>query len=317
MLADAGLLYPLEKAYKLKGWDIYEWAKQRASYSGTVYGVPDQVEEVIVYYNKDLVTEEPKTLDEFRQFAAELKVREIIPLAFGNREQYPASHLFSIGVSNLLGREGLDDIFYGDGRWDAPEVVEAIDLFFRNFVTSGYYPEGVNAITYNAANALFHSGKAGMLPTGTWLVPEIVQAVQDSEVGFFPFPSINGSGISPPAGVGAGLFVANGANNPQGAITFIDYLLQDATARLIVEKLNTIPAHPVDTKGLGVPDLFKQVLEDLSESPEAGAFGYNIDVLAPQEFNEVMYTGFREVISGARSPEEQAGVLQQAWTEAK
>lgn len=169
---------------------------------------------MIVYYNKDLVTEEPKTLDEFRQFAAELKVRGIIPLAFGNREQYPASHIFSIGVSNLLGREGLDGIFYGDGRWDAPEVVEAIDLFFRNFVTSGYYPEGVNAITYNAANALFHSGKAGMLPTGTWLVPEIVQAVQDFEVGFFPFPSINGSGISPPSGVGAGLFVANGANNP-------------------------------------------------------------------------------------------------------
>jgi ABC-type glycerol-3-phosphate transport system substrate-binding protein len=79
-----------------------------------------------------------------------------------------------------------------------------------------------------------------MNPTGTWLVSEIVQAVQEFEVGFFP--SIEGSGISPPAGVGTGWFVAKGANNPQEAITFIDYLLQDDTARLTIEVLNTIPA---------------------------------------------------------------------------
>ncbi len=113
------------------------------------------------------------------------------------------------------------------------------------------------------------------------------------------------------------MFVAKGARNPEGAVTFTDYLLEDSTARLIVEKLNTIPAHPVDTKGLSVPDLFKQVLEDLSRSPEAGSFGYNIDVLAPQNFNEVMYAGFQDVISGRRSPTEQAQALQEAWAEAK
>jgi raffinose/stachyose/melibiose transport system substrate-binding protein len=117
--------------------------------------------------------------------------------------------------------------------------------------------------------------------------------------------------------VGTGWFVAKDAKNPQGAITFIDYLLQDDTARLTIEKLNTIPAHPVNTTGLDVPELFKQVLDDLSEFPQAETFGYNIDVLAPQHFNEVMYTGFREVINGMRSPTEQAGALQLEWSEAK
>ena len=156
-----------------------------------------------------------------------------------------------------------------------------------------------------------------MLPTGTWLVSEIVQAVQDFEVGFFPFPSIDGSGISPPAGLGAGLFVAKEASNPQGAIEFIDYLLQGSTARLIIEKLNVIPAQPVDSKGLDVPELFREVLEDLSASPEAQSFGYNIDVLAPQNFNEVMFSGFQEVLDGTRSPAEQSAALQDAWARAK
>ncbi len=317
VLADAGLLRPLENAYKEHGWDIYDWAKRQATYEGTVYGVPDQVEEIIVFYNKDLVPEVPHTVEELRQISDELKGRGKIPLAFGNREQYPASHMFSIGTSNVLGREGLDDIFYGDGRWDTPEIEEAINLFFRDFVENAYYPKSPNALTYDGANALFYSGEAAMNPTGTWLVSEIVQAVQEFEVGFFPFPSIEGSGISPPAGVGTGWFVAKDAKNPQEAITFIDYLLQDDTARPTIEKLNTIPAHPVDTEGLDVPELFKQVLDDLSEFPQAAASGYNIDVLAPQSFNEVMYTGFRKVINGMRSPAEQAGALQLAWAEAK
>jgi raffinose/stachyose/melibiose transport system substrate-binding protein len=317
VLADAGLLRPLDNAYKEHGWDIFDWAKQQATYDGTVYGVPDQVEEIIVFYNKDLVPEVPHTVEELRQISDELKGRGKIPLAFGNREQYPASHMFSIATSNVLGREGLDSILYGDGRWDTSQVVEAIELMFRDFVESGYYSKHPNALTYDGANASFYSGEAAMNPTGTWLVPEIVQAVQEFEVGFFPFPSIEGSGMSPPAGVGTGWFVAKDAENPQEAITFIDYLLQDDTARLTIEKLNMIPAHPVNTEGLEVPELFKQVLDDLSEFPQAEAFGYNIDVLAPQNFNEVMYTGFREVINGLRSPAEQAGALQHAWAEAK
>src|SRR5918994_919096 len=300
VLADTGVVHPLERTY-----------------NGTVYGVPDQVEEIIVFYNKDLMPEEPQTLEELRRVAEEHKLRGTIPLAFGNREQYPAGHLFSMGASNLLGRQGLDDILYGNGRWDVPEVVRAIDLFFRDFVESGYYPRNVNAVTFDEASTLFYSGEAAMLPTGTWLVSEIVQAVQDFEVGFFPFPSIDGSGISPPAGLGAGLFVAEEASNLQGAIEFIDYLLQDSTARLIIEKLNVIPAQPVNPKGLDVPELFKEVLEDLSASPEAKSFGYNIDVLAPQNFNDVMFTGFEEVLAGTRSPAEQSAALQDAWATAK
>ncbi len=317
VLAEAGLLYPLDKAYEENGWKIYDWAKQRATYGGKTYGVPSQVEQLIVYYNKDLVSEVPKTLDDLRAMAENLKGQNKIPFGFGDSEQWPAGHLYSIGISNLLGREGLDNILYGEGRWDTPEVEEAIELFFRDFVENGYYPEGVNAITYEDANTLFYAGKAAMNMTGTWLVSEIVETVQDFEVGFFPFPSIDGSGISPPAGVGAGSFIAADAKNPEGGIALMDFYQQEDTARTVMETTKTIPAHPVDTKGLDLPELFKQVLDDLSESTEAGSFGYNIDVLTPQNYNEVMFSGFQEVLNGTRSASEQAAMLQEAWAKAK
>jgi raffinose/stachyose/melibiose transport system substrate-binding protein len=317
VLADAGLLRSLEEAYKNNGWRIYDWAKQRATYNGTVYGVPERVEEIIVYYNKSLISEVPQTVDDLRAIAEDLKGQDIIPFAFGNQEQWPAGHLFSIGASNVLGREGLDNIFYGNGRWDTPEVITAIDLMFRDFVESGYYPDGVNAITYDDANALFFSGQAAMVPTGTWLVSTIVETVQDFEVGVFAFPSIDGSSISPPAGVGNGYFVAKDAKNSEGAIAFIDYMQQDDTARQMIERLNLIPAFPVDTGDFDVSELFKQVLDDLSQQGQAQTFGYNIDILAPQNFNDVMFTGFQEVLNGSRSAEEQAAALQEAWEKAK
>ncbi len=317
VLADVGLLRPLEDPYKNNGWTVFDWAKQRATYGGTVYGVPIQVEEIVVYYNKDLVPETPKTVEDLRAMADEVKGQGKVPFGFGDQEQWPAGHIFSIGVSNVLGREGLDNILYGDGRWDTPEVVEAVDLLFKDFTESGYYPEGVNAVTYDDANALFFSGEAAMLPTGTWLVPTIAETVQDFEVGFFAFPSISGSAIAPPAGLGDALFVSKEAANPEGAIKFIDYLLQEETVRKSLEVFNTIPAQPVETEGLEVPELFKSVLDDLSESTEEGAFGYNIDVLTPPNFNEVMFTGFQEVLSGARTPQEQVAALQAAWEEAK
>ena len=156
-----------------------------------------------------------------------------------------------------------------------------------------------------------------MNPTGTWLVPTVAETVQDFEVDFFAFPSINGSGISPPAGLGDALFVSKDAANPEGAIKFIDYLLQESTVKQSLERFNTIPAQPVDTEGLDVPELFKSVLDDLSKSTEEGSFGYNIDVLTPSNFNDVMFTGFQEVLSGNRTPQEQVDQLQAAWEKAK
>jgi raffinose/stachyose/melibiose transport system substrate-binding protein len=322
VLASAGLLYDLSDAYEEYDWPVYDWAKQRVTYGGKLSGVPGSVEELGVFYNADLFNElgfeEPTTLDELEQIADAVKAEGITPFAFGDNEQWPAGHLFSIAVSNLLGPEGLDEALYGDAKWNSPEVVEGIELMFRDFVEKGYYPEDVNAITYEDANALFYAGEAAMVPTGTWLVPEIDETVQDFEVGFFPFPAIDDTGIAPPSGVGGGLFVAANTQEPEATIKLLDYLaFNEERVQDDVERFNTIPAFQIDTSEFEVTPLFRSVLDDLSESEDPSAFGYNIDVLAPQGFNAVMFEGFQEVLNGSRTAQEQADALQEAWAEAE
>jgi raffinose/stachyose/melibiose transport system substrate-binding protein len=319
VLAQAGLLYDLGEAYKDYNWPVYDWAQQRVTYDGVLSGVPGSVEEIGVYYNatmfEEMGFEEPQTLEELQEIADALKADGIIPFAVGDQEKWPAGHLFSIGISNLLGKEGLDEILYGDGRWDSPEGIRAIEVMFTEMVENGYYPEDVNAITYEDANSLFYAGQAAMIPTGTWLVVEIDETVQNFDVEFFPFPSIDGSGISPPGGVGGGLFMAAETDAPEAALKLLDYLqFNEENVKRDLELFNTIPPFDIDTSGLDVTPLFQSVLVDLSESE---GFGYNLDVLTPQRFNTVMFDGFQEVLNGDRTPEEQAEALQAAWEEAK
>jgi raffinose/stachyose/melibiose transport system substrate-binding protein len=322
VLAQAGLVYDMTQAYEDFGWTHFDWAKQRCTYDGKVSCLPDQVEEVGYYYNKTLFDEkgfeEPQTLEEFHTLAAALKADGMTPIAYGNGgdDTWTSGHQFSMTASNLLGREGIDARLYSEEPWNSPEVVQAIDIFFRDFVDRGYFADSPTALGYEDANELFYAGEAAMLPTGTWLVGDITERA-DFEAGFFPFPAIDDQPIAPPAGIGAGLFMAANSPNPEAALVVADFLQSEEEMRRRMEELSQIPAFPIDTEGLDLSPLFQEVVEDLAESSgESAEFGYNIDVLTPARFNEVMATGFQEVMNGDRTPQEQADALQAAYEEA-
>jgi raffinose/stachyose/melibiose transport system substrate-binding protein len=323
VLAKAGLVADMKPAYDKYGWKTFDWAKARCTYAGVLSCLPGAVEQVGIYYNKTMFDQkgfkEPATLEEFKTIMDAFKADGIVPLAFGDQPQWPAGHQYSMTLSNLVGRAGMDAKLYGDAKWNDAPGVKAIDIFFKQFKDAGYFPKDPNAVTYEDANALFYSGKAAMVPTGTWLVSEITTKTKGKyEIGFFPFPSIEGSSISPPSGLGSGTFVASNSKNKDAAFAFVDWLISDAVIKKwSLPVFNVIPAQPVDTTGVEVSPLFQLVLDDLaSSSGTASDFGYNIDVLTPQGFNDQMFTGFQEVLNGKLTPQEQADKLQAAYEKA-
>jgi raffinose/stachyose/melibiose transport system substrate-binding protein len=263
VLAKAHLLYPLTAAYKKYHWKIFPWARSRATYGGVTYGIPDQVEELGIFYNKDIFAKYglkvPKTVTQLEKVANTLKSHNLVPLSFADKDQWPAYHQFSMVASNLLGRAGIEKIIFGNGSWNQPKIVKGIDLFFHQFTDDGYFPPTPTAITYDDGNSLFYAGKAGMLPTGTWLVSEIDEKAP-FHVGIFPFPAISGSRIAQPTGIGSGLFVAAKTKHLKEVLTFLNWLQQPAQAKYEIENFNTLPAYPVKTTGLKVSPLYKQVI---------------------------------------------------------
>ncbi|GAB2656448.1 ABC transporter substrate-binding protein [Kribbella swartbergensis] len=314
-LAKAGLLYDLTDAYQKYKWPIYQFAKERVTFDGKTVGVPGEMETIGLFYNQDLFTkfnvEVPRNLDELKAAAETFRAKNVVPIAASDKEGWQGGHLLSMALSSATGSDGMDALLKGEKSWTSPEVVSALKLW-EDFGKSGYLPKFPTSLSYDNANALFYSGKAAMLPTGSWLIDGIEQNAK-FKVGYIPFPAPSGPGIFT-GGLGSGPFISAGSKNTDAALKLVDFLASPAHARWIVENLGTIPPQPVDVTGMKLSPLLSQTLQDTSKlAAGTGDFGYNIDVLTTDVFNKAMWDGVQGILSGQRTAEQVARDLETAF----
>lgn len=323
VLVSAGLLLPLDEAYAEYGWNdrFSDFTKERASIDGTVYGIGNEIEYIGTFYNERIFAElglsEPETHEEVLQLCQSLQDAGYTPIAFGNQEKWPASHIFSIFSGNLAGKEKLAAAISGEVPWNDPDFVSAIATPFVEMAEAGCFNPSVNAISYDDANLLFYSGQAAMTLTGNWMMSDYTDPdVMPDPVGFFFYPSIGGGPIVPPAGVGSAYFVSSSVEDPEAALEFLDFLFSEEASEFWIEDVRVMPPHKqIDVSDYEIPELLKTAITTLQT--EQDSMGYNIDVLTPQNFNALMFDGLQEVIGGTKSPEQLADDLQGAMEEAK
>jgi raffinose/stachyose/melibiose transport system substrate-binding protein len=313
-LADAGLLYDLTDAYEENDWEVYDFARERVTYGGKVYGIPGEMETVGLYYNTgvfaDLGLDPPRSLDDLRDISETIRDAGLLPLAFGDLEGWQGGHLLSIALSSALGADGMAALLDGERSWESPEVVDSL-RFWQEAAENGWLPQSPTSVDYGTMTSLYLSGEAAMIPTGSWFVNDLAGDA-GFESGYVPFPSADGEGVFS-AGLGSGPFVAAATDDPEAAIALLDFLASEEHGAWTVENLQTIPPRPVDTEDLDVDPLLAQVLDHVSALAEGGGeLGHNIDVRMPETFNRAMYDGVRALLTGQATPEEVAATLQAA-----
>lgn len=313
-LAKAGLLYDLTGAYAKYKWPIYDWARPGVTYNGKLIGVPDQIEEVGLFYNKDLFTKlglsAPTDLASLQRDAAEIKKAGTIPFAAGDKEAWEGGHFLSMALANEVGPTADADLIANKSSWNSPGVIKALNTWYQ-FSKDGYLPPTPSAISYDNSNALFYSGKAAMDPTGSWLISDFDAAHLKFQVGFVPFPAESGAGIFS-TDVGGGNFVSAATKNPTGAVEFLNYLTTPQHGKWEVDQY-TIPAFPLDASAEKVSPLFRDVITGTSKYVKGSSdVGYNIDVNETDLFNKAMYDGVQGLLSRQSTPAQVAQKLQAA-----
>jgi raffinose/stachyose/melibiose transport system substrate-binding protein len=311
-LAKAGLVYDLTEAYAENEWPVYEFAKQRVTFDGKIVGIPSEIESVGLFYNKDLFSDlgiaEPKSIDDLKAASKTIADSGVIPIAVSDKEGWQGGHLLSMVLSSAVGGQEVESLIAGDSSWDSEPVASALSVL-DDFNTSGYFTPSATAVTYDNANALFYSGKAAMNPTGSWLAQDIERNV-DFEVGYIPFPAADGPGIFS-GGLGSGTFVSAGTKKTEAALKFLNYLMTPEHGRWAVEETKSIPAFPVDVTGIKASPLFTQIIADAAKIADGtGDFGYNVDVLMSDTFNEAMWKGLQGILTDQADPAEVAADLQ-------
>lgn len=314
-LADAGLLYDLSDAYEERGWEVYDFAKDRVtSADGTVYGVPGEMETLGVFYNRDLFAElgldEPQSLADLEEVAEATKAAGYIPFAISDQEGWQGGHQLSMALSSAVGSAGVNDLVAGNSAWDSADVEAAVGLWDK-FDEAGYLTPFPTSVSYDSGNSLFFTGDAAMLPMGSWIVDGIV-ANADFEAGYFPFPAPDGPGIFA-AGLGSGPMITAETQHPEESLKLIDFLVSAEHGRWMVENLDVIPPFPADLSGVEISPLLAQVLGDIEQfGAGEGDFGLNIDVLMSDAFNEAMLNGMQAIYSDQATAAEVAANMEAA-----
>ncbi|MFV0335114.1 MAG: ABC transporter substrate-binding protein [Tropicimonas sp.] len=332
-LIDAGLVADLTEEYAARGWNdsLIDWAVERVTFGGRIWGVPNEIEYTNVYFDKaqieklglaDLVVPAAGndglltlvSLEDFNTILAAAKEAGSVPIAFGNRDPGRGGHLFSYFLTLTAGKDFVDNILFGEGSWDDPKVVAAWELY-KTYGDAGYYVPSANAISYDEGNALFFNGRAATNITGTWLVADIMDQVADpANYDFLMLPSVDAAlPLSAAAGIGSTFAVAESSANREVALDFLDFIMSKAAGeRWLTEASIVPPVAGIDTDSLNLSPMMQRVVAGASLP-----LSYNLDVVMPAEWNDAMKSGTQSILDGSAAPADVARAMQAAWETAK
>ncbi|GAA0133354.1 extracellular solute-binding protein [Paenibacillus sp. YSY-4.3] len=313
ILADANLIKPLDEEYKENGWQdkIKPFAYNLVSGSEHIYELPHSMDALQAYYHKDMFEQYgiqvPTTQEELIQAFDKLKEAGITPISVGARDRFPISWMFSTLLESGAGREKMENLLYGDGRWDDPEVVAAIEAL-ELWVKKGYVAK--ESISQTAADAKFAflNKKTAIGFYSSQIIVDAVENKVDNNLGAFTIPSfIDGKTAAPASGLGTTWVIPSKAENDDLAITWLNYVLSDFSKVVLADTnynyiLVSKSAESIQPAG--------QLLEQAMKAVEQDS-GYNPAVFIGPETKEAYFQNLQGVVGGLTSPLEAAKKIQE------
>jgi multiple sugar transport system substrate-binding protein len=220
---------------------------------GEQYFVPFYNYPWVVIYNKKMWDEKgytvPKTLDEFTTLATKMQADGLVPVAFADKDGWPAMGTFDILNMRLNGYKFHTDLMAGNEKWTDPKVTAVFETW-KTLLP--FYQEGALGRTWQEAAQDMIAGKAGMMFLGTFAGEQASDADR-ANLDFFPFPTL-GTAYDTELGIDApidGFMLSKSTANVDGAKALLKCLGtgKAENAFLAVSPNNVGAANDVDTSG--------------------------------------------------------------------
>lgn len=277
---------------------------------GITYGLPLEFNITPIFYNKEIFATYdlsiPSTYEDFIHIIEVLNENGITPIALGNKERWTGSMWYLYLAERFVGPQvllktltGKENFFDDEGLLRAADEIQhlvEIQAFNKNF----------NGIQNDDAKQQFYDETAAMYMTGTWELGNfttnsaISQDFKD-KVGFFKFPYepfARGNMNSWVGGPGVGLFVAENSPVKEEAKEFATYFVKE-WGKISVEQAGVIPATKVETISMKLPQLYRNILEELKR---ANSLVLYADILLEPEDAEQHLNQIQALFSLATTP---------------
>jgi multiple sugar transport system substrate-binding protein len=225
--AQRGLLTPIDDVWKSLA-PQFSPALRAASkgLDGHYYFVPIYNYPWAVFYRKSVFKKNgytiPKTWDQFISLAKKMKADGMTPIAFTDKDGWPAMGTFDILNMRINGYAFHIRLMAGKEAWDSAKV-KAVFNQWRQLLP--YYSQGALGLTWQEGAQQMIKKEAGMYLLGSFVGQHATDAADHADLDFFPYPAINPKwGQDSLAAPIDGFLLSKRAKNISGAKALLKFL---------------------------------------------------------------------------------------------
>ncbi len=214
------------------------WGKVGSNYSdafktastgddGKQYFIPFYNYPWVVIYRKSLWSdkgyEQPKTWDELKTLATRMQSDGLVPMAFADKDGWPAMGTFDILDMRLNGYQFHVDLMAGKEKWTDPKVKAVFDAW-KELIP--FLQTGALGRTWQDAAQAMIKKQAGMYFLGTFAGEQATDKADHDDLDFFAFPTL-GTQYDSEQAIDApidGFMLSREPKNVDAAKAFLEYL---------------------------------------------------------------------------------------------
>ena len=200
--------------------------KASTAADGKQYFVPITNYPWAVFYRKSVFKDKgyevPKTLDELNALGAQMKKDGLAPIAFGDKDGWPAMGTFDQINLRVNGYDFHVSLMAGKEAWTDPKVKKVFDTWAG--ILPLHQADSLGRTWQEAAQSL-QQKKSGMYVLGSFLAQQFAKGAEQDDLDFFAFPEVvsehGTDSIDAPID---GLMMASKPKNEAGAKALLEYI---------------------------------------------------------------------------------------------
>jgi multiple sugar transport system substrate-binding protein len=225
--AAKGLAAPIDDVWKTIGGNFPEaMHKLSKGEDGKYYFVPLYTYPWAIFYRKSVFQEKgyevPTKWDDFVALCKQMKKDGLVPIAFGDKDAWPALGTFDQINFRQNGYDFHVDLMAGKAAWTDAKVRKVFDLWAEILP---YHQEGAVGRTWQDAAQTLASKKAGMYLLGSFVAQQFTDKAALDDLDFFAFPEIDPAyGQDTVEAPTDGFMMSKSPKNKTEAVKLLEYL---------------------------------------------------------------------------------------------
>lgn len=318
--AAADYLVSLQSYAEEYGWSdkFDDWVKNTLSYNGELYGLPKEMDAMLVYYNKTMFDENgwkiPNSWDELIDLCEKMTEQGVLPFSFGTANYKQANQWWiSQAFASGMGQDDLHSLLQGEIKWDSEEVRDTVEKLVYLWQNNYIYQDSA-AITMDEARTLFSMKKAGMYMSGSWEISQLEAMNPDFDWDVFQMPAWR-DGIDSvlPVAFGGSYSINAKCENPDAVAKFLNFMYQPERAAHMAEFGTLYPMNGIDISDVEVSEKTKEVQKFINESLDTEKIGYCAWTYWPANTDTYSWSNIEAVVLGQTSVDEYLKKLQENY----